>query len=903
MKPGRTLVAMIVVAVALASAGVMGLIHTAQAQAATPTDYDADGDGLIEVGSLAQLDAIRYDLDGDGSPTDSSAYAAAFPNAATSMGCPSSGCTGYELTSNLDFDTNGDGRTDIAGDDYWNGGAGWEPITDSARSGNQDATFHATFEGNSHVISGLYIDRLGRNIGFFGSVWGGEIRNLGLEGVVVKGGASNAGGLVGSTSSSGSHNSLISTSYVKGSIAGATGVGGLVGLNQASINASYVEVSVSGNANIGGLVGTNHSSGSISASYATGSVSGRGNIGGLVGSNQSRGSISASYAMGTVAGTPNAGGLVGSNQSRGSISASYATGSVAGGYQAGGLVGSNRSRGSISASYATGPVSGNIYVGGLVGANETSTPITASYWDTETSGQSTSAGGVGKTTSELQSPTSNTGIYATWDDDVWDFGTSSKYPNLKGVGPVSPVEMDRSTLAALYNATGGTDWTDNTNWLSDEPLGDWHGVTTDDEGRVTRLMLSSNNLVGTIPADLGSLSELNLLELYGNNLSGTIPTELGSLSNLEALGLNINQLSGEIPVELGSLSNLEALGLSNNQLTGPIPAELGRLVNLWSLRLAGNQLTGCAPASLRDVPDNDFDELGLPFCESPCIAGGAVSDAKNTGFISDCHVLLAARNTLAGTATLNWSADRPIAEWEGVTVRGTPQRVTRLTLSEKNLDGTIPRALGRLEMLTDLNLHINALTGPIPAGLGNLSNLVTLNLRNNELTGPIPASLGRLTNLRSLRLQGNELSGTIPAGLGDLEDLVTLALSTNGLSGMIPSSLGRLDKLSVLWLHDNRLTGAIPEELGDLADTLTYLRLRGNSFTDDACLPGNLANVARNDFAEAGLETCTTDSTSDLASIRMIAAGGTDIVLQSVEIVGESNADFEWLQESPECRS
>ena len=244
------------------------MIHTAQA--ATPTDYDADDDGLIEVGSLAQLDAIRYDLDGDGSPTDSSAYAAAFPNAANSMGCPSSGCTGYELTSNLDFDTNGDGRTDIAGDDYWNDGAGWEPIKDSARGGSQDATFHATFEGNAHVISGLYIDRSTRNVWILRQCLGGEIRNLGLVDVVVKGGASNAGGLVGRTSSGASHNSLISTSYVKGSITGATGVGGLVGFNQASINASYVEVSVSGNADVGGLVGTNHRGGSISASYRHG---------------------------------------------------------------------------------------------------------------------------------------------------------------------------------------------------------------------------------------------------------------------------------------------------------------------------------------------------------------------------------------------------------------------------------------------------------------------------------------------------------------------------------------------------------------------------------------------------------------------------------------------------------
>ncbi len=279
------------------------------------------------------------------------------------MGCPSTGCIGYELTTNLDFDTNGDGKTDIAGDDYWNGGSGWNPIVDSARSGYQDATFHATFEGNSHVISGLYIDRSGTDVGLFGRVWGGEIRNLGLEGVVVRGGASDVGGLVGSIRGGASHDSLISASYVKGSVTGSTGVGGLVGFssNEASINASYVSVSVSGNVNVGGLVGTNHSSASITASYATGSVTGGAGYGG---------------------------GLVGSNQG-----------------------------GSITASYAANSLSGQ-FMGGLVGVDSGGRGVfTASYWDTETSGMSSSAGGEGKTTSELQSPTSNTGIYSTWDDD------------------------------------------------------------------------------------------------------------------------------------------------------------------------------------------------------------------------------------------------------------------------------------------------------------------------------------------------------------------------------------------------------------------------------------------------------------------------------------------------------
>ena len=96
----------------------------------TAVDYDADDDGLIEIGTLPQLDAVRHDLDGDGTPApgQGAAYRAAFADAVDRLGCAAvDGCTGYELAADLDFDTNGSGGPD-AGDAYWNGGAGWEPI-------------------------------------------------------------------------------------------------------------------------------------------------------------------------------------------------------------------------------------------------------------------------------------------------------------------------------------------------------------------------------------------------------------------------------------------------------------------------------------------------------------------------------------------------------------------------------------------------------------------------------------------------------------------------------------------------------------------------------------------------------------------------------------------------------
>ena len=264
-----------------------------------PEDYDVDDDGLIEVADLAQLHAIRWDLDGDGTATDPG-YAQAFPDAMPGMGCPATGCVGYELTADLDFD---------ADDAYWNGGLGWEPI------GSEASPFTAVFDGNGHTIANLFIDRSGTNeVGLFGRTrWPGTIRRVGLPGVDVTGGY-DTGSLVGWNSG------RIEASYASGRVASARAeVGGLVGWNERDVAASYAAVDVTGGDYAGGLVGGNH--GAVTASYATGAVTGGAKTGGLAG--WSDGQITASYATGRVTATSSeVGGLVGSNL-QSTVTASY----------------------------------------------------------------------------------------------------------------------------------------------------------------------------------------------------------------------------------------------------------------------------------------------------------------------------------------------------------------------------------------------------------------------------------------------------------------------------------------------------------------------------------------------------------------------------------------------------
>ena len=160
-----------------------------------------------------------------------------------------------------------------------------------------------------------------------------------------------------------------------------------------------------------------------------------------------------------------------------------------------------------------------------------------------------------------------------------------------GCGDEGVNSGDRAALVALYNATDGANWRDKSGWLSNSPIGEWHGVTTYANGRVTDLNLSWNKLSGSIPAELSNLSNLKRLDFGGNELTGSTPTALGSLSNLELLDLSGNQLTGTIPSWMGNLTNLKRLDLSGNAgLSGPLPGSFTGLDDLVYLYVDGTAL-------------------------------------------------------------------------------------------------------------------------------------------------------------------------------------------------------------------------------------------------------------------------------------------------------------------------
>ncbi len=361
---------------------------------------DADGDGLIEITTQAQLDAVRYDLNGDGRVDDRENDDGFSPLAsAGGSACPSGTmCTGYELSKDLTLSGN------------------WTPIGGDVEPDDDPVAYTGVFEGNGNAIFGLRVSKADRKfVGLFGALGsGGEVRNIGVVGV---------------------------------SVTGRSTVGALVGRNAGTVKQAFATGSVTGNAVVGGLVGSN--SGTVTASYSAAAVAG------------------VTVTEGSDRATPSVlGGLVGRNA--GTVSNAYATGSVTGHSLSGGLVGDNSGGGHITNSYATGAVSerdGFPHVGGLIG-RQSGGPISASYWDTETSGRSNGAGqgdvdaDLGKTTAQLQSPTTNTGIYAGWSATIWDFDDEDtdgdEYPSLIGLRGQRGDELTPPTRGTQTGTTTGS---------------------------------------------------------------------------------------------------------------------------------------------------------------------------------------------------------------------------------------------------------------------------------------------------------------------------------------------------------------------------------------------------------------------------------------------------------------
>ena len=850
-------------------------------------DYDTDDDGLLEIKSVVQLNAVRWDLDGDGSSTNAG-YGTAYPGGLAGIGCPSSRCKGYELAADLDFDTDGSGAAD-SGDAYWNTGSGWVPI------GTKDAPFNAVFDGSGHAISNLYVDRdTTDHVGLFGGTGAkAALKRVVLRNALVTG-KDHVGALVGIGANAAS---TIADSYGIGVVSGNNSVGGLVGSTHGKVAASHFTGAVDGRGNVGGLVGEMLSSGAsitnsyadavidstyentgglvgrslggtISSSYASGDVNAPGgwNSGGLVGRNAA--AVTNSYALGYVKARGVSGGLIGRNS--GTVTRTYADGNViSSGNKIGGLV-ARQDGGAIRESYSIGKVEGvGDEVGGLIGTWRGGSYL-ESIWDTETSGQTTSDTGWGRTSSQMRSPTSNTDAYRLWSGTAWDYGTSGQYPVLKadwnGDGTATWQEFGRQRVprepTRVQAGRGARAGELSVSWSAPSWDGgsaitsyDVRHIPADDEGAIPSswtVLERSWTSGGLKYVVTGLKAGVNYkIQVRGVNANGKGRwSDSASLSNRApvfsesspsrtvaentesdaAIGEPVTATDAEGDDLTYSLSGADAASFEIDEATGQIKTSAPlnyEKRSSYAVKVEVDDGSGAVSVAV-SITVTDVEE-------APVVVDDAVTTDESTAVI---------------VSVLKNDADEDADDTVVVASVTQPANGSSVLDSE-----------GVVTYTPNAGFHgEDSFTYTASDGVHSVAGSVSVTVKavcSNGTAVPSPADhSGLVRDCTTLLAVKDTLRGTVTLNwseniavstwtgvtLTDSSDGVQfLRLSRLRLDGSIPSKLGDLTKLKRLNLEQNRLTGSIPGELGDLAN-LTRLNLGRNRLSGS--IPGDLGDLS-----------------------------------------------------------
>lgn len=372
--------------------------------------------------------------------------------------------------------------------------------------------------------------------------------------------------------------------------------------------------------------------------------------------------------------------------------------------------------------------------------------------------------------------------------------------------------------------------------ISDDPFGifstwndsahfcQWHGITCGRRHpRITRLILPSLKLVGSLSPFIGNLSFLQKFNIQNNSFNGEIPLEIRKLYRLKYLGLASNLFVGQIPANISGCRNLEYMGLSNNMLVGEVPIAIASMSKLTTVFIASNNLSG------------NFPEF--------------------FGNLTSVVNISVAFNNFVGRVPASL---------------GHLQKLELLYLNTNRLSGTLSSSIFNISSLIFFKVDENQLEGSLPPDLGiTLPNLVYLSVADNQFTGPIPASISNATKLTRLVIVANKFFGNVPTleklsqlqwisisvnllgsgAQGDLQflesinstSLNTLAVNDNNFGGTLPESICNLSsQLTLMWIEGNRLFGNIPSSIGNLRG-LERLNMANNKFTGS--IPDTIGNL------------------------------------------------------------
>ena len=322
------------------------------------------------------------------------------------------------------------------------------------------------------------------------------------------------------------------------------------------------------------------------------------------------------------------------------------------------------------------------------------------------------------------------------------------YSNLNLTEYSDAKKLTRYALATFYWSTGGNQtWVDEALWLSDRDECDWftrsRATPCNFEGGFQDLEVSYNNLEGVIPPELALLSDslitINIGGGPNNAIGGSLPKELGYLSNLEELRLPSNKLTGTLSMGLSGWSSIRTIDLSGNRLQGLIPNEIGLMTDLYSFNAENNLLSGPIPTTIGKLVHLKTLTLSK---------NKLTSIPTEIGQLGDLVFLELQENEFAGALPSEI---------------GMLNGLRQLKLNDNTFGNAMPTELSLLSGLASLDMSYNSFTGPLPPfGLASPNQMRDLRLSHNLLTGSVPPSFANLTGVQTLLLQENNLVGVMP---------------------------------------------------------------------------------------------------------------------------------------------
>jgi len=408
--------------------------------------------------------------------------------------------------------------------------------------------------------------------------------------------------------------------------------------------------------------------------------------------------------------------------------------------------------------------------------------------------------------------------------------------------------MERYVATVFYYSMGGKSWTNEFNFLTPNmttcqwgqsymrPSGLFRvGIGCTRDFRIGDITLDQNNLVGSLPAELGFLSEIRYFSIISNSVSGTFPDRLKYWRKLIIFDAYANSLSGEIPEWIANWSTIRSIRLSSNELSGTLPSGMKNLTEVSFMFLDDNLFEGsldnlgnCRKLTSLYLEDNDFEQK------------------VDSNFLPNLNLLLrfdVSDNELTGEVPVHLFSGGllDVLDIHGNQLTSFPDTIPKgnrslgfLALQFNPLEGAFPtNTISNMVDLDHLDLTSTSLTGTMPIELGTLTKLNYLFLADTAfISGTIPDDYENLNFLMDLSLKHADRIGPIPAWFGSFQKMILLDLDDNQLSGTIPSVLGNMTRLNFLMLHRNILLGTVPQELGNL-QRMQYLFLDHNDLTGD----------------------------------------------------------------------